>query len=156
MKDFASFTGLLGLLLLSSGCHALAIQKNYDGTLPTTEIAVLRDQGYRFWLYDGPKKPVDELRLKPGQYMIGFRETSSQTGGAAYCQLEAGQLYSFKITGRQYLPKVGLYALVGDCYLDPEREDSAYREEQKRESGTETKADESEKGWSILKFFKRN
>lgn len=150
MKGFPPLLAFPWILLLT-GCHAMAVQKNFDGKLPLSEIAVLRDRGYRFWLYDGPKKPVDELRLKPGRYMIGFRESYTQTGGAAYCDMEAGQLYSFRITGRQYLPKVGLYALMGDCYVDPQREDSAYKDELQAEGGANTKQSGSQ--WSLRHLF---
>ena len=98
-------------------------------------VSVLKQKGYRFWLRNKPDKIVkkgfirskvryDELHLKPGAYMIGFIRTTPRVGGAAYCRLEGGKTYSFKVVSRQYLPKTGTYAFLGKCFFDPERKDN--------------------------------
>lgn len=89
--------------------------------------AVLRARGYRFWLVseekrkeDGTllKEKYDVLKLRPAAYMIGFIQLHPQEGGAAYCELEAGQTYSFEVTGREYMPRSGSYVLKGRCIAD--------------------------------------
>jgi len=129
------------MLVMPFSCRAISrvsfekkTYKNFKGAKKRAEIAILRERGYRFWLQDAPvekdkeghpiKKRYDELRLGPGQYMIGFVRTTRRVGGAAFCSLRAGRVYSFKVVDRQYLPKSGVYGFIGKCFFDPEREEN--------------------------------
>lgn len=89
---------------------------NFKGDKPESEIAILSKPGFRFWFYeDKNQKPVDEMRLDPGEYLIGFLTSGKLEQGAAFCTFQAGKQYSFKVYDRQYLPKSGTYALKGKC-----------------------------------------
>ncbi len=120
--------GLLALLLLlpllAGGCQSMDRKTNYEGVKSREEVAILKHRGYRFWIYGDKREPVDELWLTPGEYMIGFVRSSSRTGGAARCILQEGRVYSFEITGSQYLPRSGLYAFLGRCFYDPKRKEN--------------------------------
>ena len=87
---------------------------------------------------DQKKIRYDELRLKPGFYVIRFVRTKPREGGVAACKLEAGKVYSFKIVAKQYLPKVGHVGFIGNCFFDPERSEN-------RESGATTLKTEDNK-----------
>ena len=86
--------------------------------------AVLQQRGFKFWLIAEEKRTAegslvkekyDILKLRPHAYMIGFIQQHPQAGGAAFCRLEAGRLYSFEVTGQEYMPKSGSYVLRGRC-----------------------------------------
>ena len=119
------FALLFGLLCLNPGC--LSSYKNYEGQRQGRTIALLRQQGLQFWLDEKSAqtsnhhalRPVDELYLEPGNYVIWFVQTANRTGGAGACQLEAGRFYGFRITGRQFLPVSKTYAFTGECLEDP-------------------------------------
>ncbi len=103
-----------------SGCQAMYVYRNYPDIKPASEVAVLRERGYRFWLEDNRlKSPADELWLVPGEYMIRFM-TQDREGGAAFCIVNQGRHYRFRLTDRQYLPKTHSYAFVGECFRDDE------------------------------------
>ena len=121
MKKKISWIPALLLTGQLFSCSAMTVYRNYQDGEFTGEPAVLNEQGYRFWLHGAKKELHDELRLVPGDYMIGFVDSGTHTGGAAYCSLETGNTYSFRITGRQYLPETGVFALLGECFYDPER-----------------------------------
>lgn len=114
---------LMGTLALAAYCQTAETYRNYSGEKKPLEITVLRQRGYKFWLVEDRKKAADELRLVPGEYMVGF-VTAAREGGAALCALEPGKVYSFKVIERQYLPRTGTYALVGQCFFEPERKDN--------------------------------
>ncbi|MCB1320439.1 MAG: hypothetical protein KDK34_09310 [Leptospiraceae bacterium] len=103
--------------MFAGQCTSIHYERNYQGYKPRREIAVVLDQGWRFWLVGTERKPVDELRLTPGTYMIGFVQTRTRLGGAARCELEAGQAYAIDVVGRTYVDSTGTYALVGECEL---------------------------------------
>ncbi|MCR9144427.1 MAG: hypothetical protein NXI24_19470 [bacterium] len=113
------------ILLFGPGC--LSSFKNYTGQRQGHEIAILRQQGLRFWLEDPAdpnhhkslKQPVDEMYLEAGDYVIWFVRPANRTGGAGSCTLEAGRFYGFRITGRQFLPLSKNYAFTGECFQDP-------------------------------------
>jgi len=108
------------------------VYKNFTGEKPIKEYALLKDKGFLFWMKDGEKrdkyrivkKRYGILKLKPGAYLLGFVQVYPRMGGAAYCRLKPGRVYSFKITGKQYMPRSGVTAFQGSCFFDPEREEN--------------------------------
>ncbi len=115
---------------LSSVSFKDKVYKNHEGAA----YARVRQRGFRFWLRDQVEKDkdgnvvkgrYDELQLKPGTYMLGFVRTTPRVGGAAFCKVNEGRLYSFKITDRQYLRSAGSYAFMGECTFDPDRQQAA-------------------------------
>ncbi|MEQ9365738.1 MAG: hypothetical protein RIF32_15950 [Leptospirales bacterium] len=114
-----------GLSVFAPAC--LSSFKNYEGQRQGRTIALLSQQGLRFWLQDpsdpnhhkAVKKPADEMYLEAGDYVIWFVRTATRTGGAGSCSLEAGRAYGFRITGRQFLPLSKNYAFTGECFEDP-------------------------------------
>lgn len=109
-------------LTLTTGCAS--VSKNYEGSLPDSEIGVLRRQGYQFRIQDDSpprrNRPADELRLLPGEYIIRFVHTTYRNGGAALCVIEAGRRYTLEVSGRQFVSDSGSYALTGECVPEDE------------------------------------
>lgn len=130
-RNFSLFF-LLPLLVLLPGtfdsCTTFQSYRNFKDGEYDGDVATLRERGFRFWLYGGEKALNDEMILVPGEYMVGFQNTISRTGGAAYCFLDGNRTYSFRITGRQYLPETGAFALIGECFYDPEKSENLPRE----------------------------
>jgi len=125
MNYFKNIIIISTLALLSVSCFVKYTVFN-NTEYPDTEIAypkaaVLEERGYRLWIDGGDGVPSDRLILKPGSYMIRFRHTYSQTGGAAYCEFKAGFVYRLELTERQYLPKSGMYADLAVCPEKPKK-----------------------------------
>lgn len=118
----------ISLLSLLSGLFVLSCTsmrentRNFEEDLPASRIGIIKQRGYRFWIYDGPRDPVDELWLVPGQYMIGF-ENSTGRSGVGLCGIDPGFFYGLSVTGREYLPRAGIYALKGYCTQEYELTD---------------------------------
>ena len=109
------FPAILLALVFVTGCATIHTAKNYQGFLPGRDIAVLRERGFQIWLAGSERRPVDELRLLPGRYLISFFRYPDRSGGVANCLLEPGTLYGLRIVRREYLPQSGTNALVAEC-----------------------------------------
>lgn len=106
-----------GVGLLVAGC--MSSYKNFEDQRQGHEIALLRQQGLQFWLEGEDRRPVDELHLEPGEYIIRFVQTADRSGGAGACELGAGRYYGFRITGRKFLPVSKRFAFTGECFENP-------------------------------------
>jgi len=114
-----------------SSCKFISLKEqtytNFSGNIDKKQYAVVKQRGYRFWIKkesDEKSKRYDQLLLTPGDYLLGFVRTNPREGGAAFCRVKAGEVYSFKITDREYLSKKGVWAAKGRCFYDPNREEN--------------------------------
>ncbi len=105
-------------ILITIGCNR-SIYRNFSEAKQPTDVGIVRERGYRFWVDGSGEKPADEMWLNPGEYMIRFRSITGESG-AAICRLEKGRIYRIKIVDRTYLPKSGGYIFEGRC--NPEGE----------------------------------
>ena len=143
MKAYRPFLFSVILLTLGAGalpltsCKTLKIRtkerilKNQEGS--PRDYAVLRMRGFQFWMKKDEKRNklgrtvktvYEEMRLRPGSYLLGFRRNQPRLGGAAYCSLKPNRVYSFRIADRKYMPKSGIWYFEGKCFFDPERSEN--------------------------------
>ena len=128
------FTSLLLIVAVSPApsCKFVSFKEqtysNFSGNKDKKQYAVVKQRGYRFWLKNesAEEKPkrYDELLLTPGDYLVGFVRSNPREGGAAFCRVKAGEVYSFKIIDREYLSKKGVWAAKGRCFYDPNRKEN--------------------------------
>ena len=104
---------LLLLLVLWHSCEA--VFQNYDGHRDPGQTAVITGNASRLYLIGARRKLYDRLVLDPGDYMIGFRQSSNHMSGAARCQVAAGQHYQIAVTGRTFLKQSRTWSLTGEC-----------------------------------------
>lgn len=89
--------------------------RNYDENTRNDPHAKIFGIGMQLYLVGAKRQLVDLMQLEDGDYLIGFRQTSSMLNGAARCKLLKGNSYKITIIGRKQLKHSKTTSLIGKC-----------------------------------------